>query len=303
MKKLLRNFTVLLLLLDTSSAIAQINRNVENLISTESYNLYKPNKIEAVLILFGGFTENGEMIENEFKITDMALEMNTAVIYMNFNRILWLEESEKVNLGNDLKLLFSSNNIPKNKIVIGGLSSGGSLALLISDFLTKNSDFDIKPTGVFLVDSPIDLAALYRITEENITNNFSEASVGESTFIHNYFKSKLGNPNEEIKLYEKYSAFTFETSNYKNIENLKNTNLRFYSEPDKEWWKKNMGVEYEQMNAFHIERLSKFLKDNNYKYLDYITTKNKGYRSNGERNPHSWSIIDKKDLLEWTHGE
>ena len=299
MKNLLKSSILTLLLLTINLGIAQVNPSENNPISTESYNLYKPNKTEAVLILFGGFPENGKMIETEFPITDMALEEEVAVVYMNFNRKLRLEESQKADLANDLKVLFEKNNLPRKKIVIGGLSSGGSIAILIGNYLKENSNLNLEPTGVFVVDSPVDLAALYRITEDNIERNFSEASVGESTFINNYFKSELGNPNEEIKSYEDFSVFTHETKNYQNIENLKNTKLRFYSEPDKKWWRKNMGVEYEQMNAFHIERLSKFLKDQDFKDVEYLATENKGYRSNGERNPHSWSIVNKEDLLEW----
>ncbi|SDR71687.1 hypothetical protein [Christiangramia echinicola] len=299
MKNLLKSSILILLLLTINLGIAQVNPGESNPISTDSYNLYKPNNTEAVLILFGGFPENGEIIETEFPITDMALEEEVAVIYMNYNRKLWLEESQKAALANDLKVLFETNNLPKKKIFIGGLSSGGNIAILIGNYLAENSNLNLEPTGVFVVDSPIDLAALYKITEENIKKDFSEASVGESTFIHNYFKSQLGNPNEEIKPYEDYSVFTHETKNYQNIEDLKNTKLRFYSEPDKEWWKKNMGVDYDQMNAFHLKRLTKFLQEQDYKDVEYITSENKGYRSNGERHPHSWSIVNKEDLLRW----
>ena len=30
-----------------------------------------------------------------------------------------------------------------------------------------------------------------------------------------------------------------------------------------------------------------------------ITTTNKGYRDDGIRHPHAWSIIDEKDLINW----
>ncbi|EGV42597.1 hypothetical protein BZARG_1833 [Bizionia argentinensis JUB59] len=60
-----------------------------------------------------------------------------------------------------------------------------------------------------------------------------------------------------------------------------------------------MGVDYKQMNAFHIKRLADFLTSNNYKNVEYIPTQNKGYRANGVRHPHSWSIVDKEELLQW----
>lgn len=278
---------------------AQENGIEINLIETESYNLYKPDITEKVLILFGGFPETAVNIENEFPITDLAIDKNVAVAYLNFNRKLWLEEEEKIQLANSLQEMISSNNLPTDKIYLGGLSSGGSIALLMGNFLSHNSEFNLNPAGVFVVDSPIDLAALYRVAEQNIKRNFSEASVGESTFMFNYFNAQLGNPEEEIAPYEKYAAFTHETGNFQNLKDLKNTKLRFYTEPDKTWWKENMGVDYEQMNAFHLKRLSDFLTANNFKKVEYIPTQDKGYRANGERNPHSWSIVDKKELLQW----
>ena len=62
----------------------------------ENYELYKPNKeVRAVLILFGGYTENAEDIKREFKILDIARKNNIAVLLSNFNRKLWFEEYEK----------------------------------------------------------------------------------------------------------------------------------------------------------------------------------------------------------------
>ena len=33
--------------------------------------------------------------------------------------------------------------------------------------------------------------------------------------------------------------------------------------------------------------------------VELIQTQNKGFRANGERNPHSWSIVDVDDLIYW----
>ncbi|EGV42573.1 hypothetical protein BZARG_1832 [Bizionia argentinensis JUB59] len=237
MKKMLKYISLIPFLFFTIFIFSQKNKDQNNLVSNESYNLYKPNNTQAVLLLFGSFPEDAASIENEFPITDLANEKNVAVAYLNFNRKLWLEESEKPQLAVTIKDLFITNNLPTDKIYIGGLSSGGSLALLIGNFLSQNLEYNLNPSGVFVVDSPIDLAALFRIAEGNIKRNFSEASVGESSFLFKYFNEQLGNPNEEIAPYEKYSAFTYETQNFQNLKELKNTKLRFYTEPDKTWWK------------------------------------------------------------------
>lgn len=53
------------------------------------------------------------------------------------------------------------------------------------------------------------------------------------------------------------------------------------------------------MNAYYLERLSTVLKKSDFKQVEYIATKNKGYRANGDRHPHSWSIVNKKESIEW----
>lgn len=299
MKKLLKKFSIIVIFFSTTLLFSQENEVQKNLISTENYNLYKPDNSEAVILLFGGFPESAADIENAFPITDDANSKNIAVAYFNYNRKLWLKDAEKIQLANDIQEMIISNGLPSDKVYVGGMSSGGNIALLISNFLTQNSEYNLNPSGVFAVDSPIDLAALYRIAEQNIKRNFSEDVVGESSFIIQYFDAQLGNPNEEIAPYERYSPFTYETKNFQNLKDLKNTEIRFYTEPDKDWWKENMGSDYEQMNAFHLKRLSDFLTSKDFNKVELITTENKGYREDGTRNPHSWSIIDKEELLQW----
>ena len=298
MKKLLKTLCLLTILFSTTLNFAQEIGVQKNLIETESYNLYKPDTTDAVLLLFGGYPEDAAVIENEFPITDLANDENVAVAYLNYNRKLWLEEEEKALLAVSLQELFTNNNFPTDKIYFGGLSSGGNMALLIGDFLAKNPQYNIEPNGVFIVDSPLDLSELYRSAELNVERNFSESAIQESAWIIQTFNEKFGNPNENIKPYEPYSVFTFETKNFKNLKDLENTKLRFYTEPDKVWWKENMGADYENMNAFHIKRLSEFLTNNNFN-IEYIPTQNKGFNANGDRNPHSWSIVDKEELLQW----
>ncbi|WP_111706242.1 hypothetical protein [Lutibacter citreus] len=159
--------------------------------------------------------------------------------------------------------------------------------------------FNINPKGVFIIDSPIDLLELHRAAKKNIDKNFSEVAVKESNWIINTLNKKLGNPKKGISNYEKYSVYTLESNYTKNLSKLKNTKIRLYTEPDKKWWKENRMADYEQTNAYQIKKLSESLKALNFKSVEYIPTKNKGYRANGKRHPHSWSIIDKDDLINW----
>ena len=266
----------------------------------EDYELYKPNKeIKGVLILFGGYPENADDIKREFQIIDIARENSIAVLLSNFNQKLWLEENEKHQLARKLQDIIIKNQLPTENIFVGGFSSGGVISLLISDFIVGMKQFYIDPKGVFIVDSPIDLTALYKSSEKNIERNFSEASIQESTWLLETLGNNFGNPKDNIEKYEKNAVFTYRTNNISNLKKLKRTKIRLYTEPDTLWWKENRMADYEQTNAFYIKKLSESLTQKGFESVEYIPTTDKGYRANGERHPHSWSIVDKKDLVNW----
>ncbi len=269
-------------------------------ITDDNYELSKPTEnIKKVLVLFGGFPENPEDIKREFKILESAKKNGIAVTYMNYNQKLWLEKNEKQKLAESLQKIFIENKLPTNDIYVGGFSSGGNVALLISSFLTENKNFKLEPKGVFIVDSPVDLLALYKSAEKNIKRNFSEPSIQEANWIITNFEEKFGKPKKNLPKYEKYSVFSSSTNGINNLKGLKKTKIRFYTEPDTLWWKENRKADYDQMNAYYIKRLSESLKQLGFSHVEYIPTENKGYRDNGDRHPHSWSIVDKDGLIKW----
>jgi len=256
-------------------------------IITNAYELDKPSSnTKAILILFGGYGETAEGIKNEFNIQEAAEENNVAVLFMNYNRKLWMEESDKDSLAIQLQNIFQENDLAAENVYLGGLSSGGDVAMLTSNYLVENNKYNLTPKGVFIVDSPIDLSALYHSAEVNVENDFSEDTVAESAWLIETFEEKFGKPQDDISVYEKYSVATLRTGNIQNIEALKDTKIRFYTEPDTTWWKENTMAEYETLNAYHIKKLSEALKKQGFSKVEYIATKDKGYRANGERNPH-----------------
>jgi len=269
-------------------------------IITENFELYKPtNGVKAVLILFGGYPENAVDIKRQFPIRDMSIESGIAVLFSNYNQKLWLEEGDNQELAQKLQHVIVANQLPVDNIFIGGFSSGGIVSLLLSNYITGMKQFYIDPKGVFIVDSPIDLVALYNSSKKNIERNFSEPSIQESTWLLEKLGNRFGTPKENIEKYEQYAVYTYSTDNISNLTRLKRTKIRLYTEPDTLWWKENRMADYEQMNAFYIKKLSESLIEKGYERVEYISTFNKGYRANGERHPHSWAIVDKEDLIHW----
>jgi len=268
-------------------------------VKKEDYELIKPlSDVNEVLVLFGGYPERIADVKREFKITDTAKQHGVSILFMNYNQKLWLEEGEKEDLAKRVQKIFEANELPKSKIYFGGYSSGGNMALLLSDYLVEH-DYEVSPKGVFVIDSPIELAALYRSSEKNIERNFSVPSVQESTWIIQTLGGAFGHPDTAISNYEAHSIFTLETKDFNNLKNLKDVKIRFYTEPDTAWWKENRMADPDQMNAYYLERLADLLKESGFSDVEYIPTENRGYRANGDRHPHSWSIVDKKELMKW----
>ena len=279
-----------------NNSVTEYKETVERL-----YELNMPNKttMKGVLILFGGYSENAQAIRREFSILNLAKKNDIAVLYINFNAKLWLEDDEKIELAELLQNIFKEHKLPKKNVYIGGFSSGGNISLLISNYLVKVNN-KIQPKGIFIVDSPIDLLALYQLCEKNIARNYSESSVKEAKWLINLFNSQIGDPKNNLDKYEKKSPYISKTNNIANLSSLENIKIRFYTEPDTTWWKTKRQNDPEDLNAYSITKLTKELK-NKYdkKQIELIQTENKGYRSNGVKHPHSWSIVDKNNLINW----
>jgi len=152
---------------------------------------------------------------------------------------------------------------------------------------------------LFIVDSPLDLVGLYENAEKNVASNYSEISVKEAKWILDLFDSNFGKGDSAFVKYEVFSPYIFKTHSLRNVSQLKDVKIRLYTEPDTLWWKENRQTPYEDMNAHYIEELSKDLKSLYGNNVEFITTQNKGVRASGMRHPHSWSIVDKQDLLRW----
>jgi len=137
-----------------------------------------------------------------------------------------------------------------------------------------------------------------------VERRITYGSVQESQGIINRLDADFGKVQDGIEKYETYSPFIYETENIKNLEHLQNIRIRLYTEPDTLWWSQNRQNTYEEMNAYYIKKLSEQMDARfKTKQVELIETVDKGYRSNGIRHPHSWSIVDKEDLLSWILNE
>lgn len=286
---------VILCLLISSISWSQTS---EKHVITDAYELYIPEQQDHLLILYPCFPCDAENTKTEFPIIDQALAQNIAVLLVNFNRRLWLTDTEKKNNADLLEKATKTNHINTKSTYIGGFSSGGNMSLLVADYLIQQKT-DIQPKGVFIVDSPIDLLGLYENSKKNVQKNFSSVAVEESKWIINLLENQFGKGKDQMVSFENNSPYITKTRSLLNLTNLKHTKIRLYTEPDATWWKEHRQTDYEDTNAYYIEQLANDLNVNGFPFVEHITTTNKGYRNNGDRHPHSWSIVDRNDLINW----
>jgi len=269
------------------------------IITTDDYELVFAGNSQSLLVLFPCFPCDALNTKQELPIVDAALSSGIAIMLMNFNQRLWLSQEEKDSLHSIITEAAKAHSLPTEDIYIGGFSSGGNVSLLLADYI-GSSKSDLSVSGVFIVDSPVDLLALYQGAHKIVERDFSQPAIMEANMIINKFDRQFGQGDSSLQVYQERSPYTAQSHTVNNLSHLQDVEIRLYSEPDTAWWRENRQTPYEDMNAHHIERMEEDLRK---LYGDaavhYIKTNDRGYRANGVRHPHSWAIVDAEELIQW----
>lgn len=300
---------IVLIVILSFSCNSKTNKNkitsqefTSEIIINDAYELHKNNASKALLILFPGGGGNAKQTQQEFKIADIAKQKGISILFMNYVRKLWMETEDCKSLAQHIQDIITAHQLNTNNIYIGGMSIGGNVTLSLTQYLLLQNTLDIK--GAFVVDPPLDLHALYQSSIKDIKrNDFSEERLAEPKWIINYFEEVFGKEDSLLQNIQRVSPFTSKTKHIDNISNLKHIDLRLYTEPDQQWWKINRDTDFESTNAYSIQQLYSTLSQDNWNNAQLIETQNKGYRADGTRHPHSWSIIDVNILTDWITNE
>lgn len=127
-----------------------------------------------------------------------------------------------------------------------------------------------------------------------------EFCIEESNYILKRCRNEFGgSPFEKLQNYHKKSPYSFNDTTQQAIASLAGLPIRLYAEPDIDWWMQE-SVDYSMLNAFDFAAMTNELKRMGNKKIELIISSNKGYRKpDNTRHPHSWSLVDSKDLVKW----
>ncbi len=237
-------------------------------------------------------------------LIDYALDKQLAVLYATTeNRLEFFFEKEKMlEIERYLQEVISAYNIPKDNLLFCGMSLEGTRALKLAIFAqTKNSKHQIIPKAMAICDAPLDMIRFHKEMVKAKKLNFHPTTANEGTWVSGYLEKKLGGPPTEMwEAYVQYSPYTyFDRKGTQHLPALKDIAIRAYTEPDVQWWMTTRRKDYYSMNAIDLAALINELHILGNEKAELILTQNKGYQPDGTRHPHSWSIVDEQELVDW----
>ncbi len=256
-------------------------------------------KVNGGIVLMPGTWETTEhLISSTQKLCELAYKKKLVVIALSINQRLTLTDDIILLMNKMIGDALTRYKIPKSKIAIGGWSMGGLFSLRYTEIAIQDSTKTIiKPAAVFSCDGPSDLINIYNMFEMKLKkyHENSEAAYG----INELEKYCGGSPNEVIERYMHYSAYTHSKEDSGNAKYLINTPVRIYNDLDANWWMQNRGLDMYYMNGLDQTAMVQRLNEKGNKQAEFINAYKKGYRIEGNRHPHSWSIVEPVDCINW----
>lgn len=267
------------------------------------YIVLKPNAgdIRGVLVLLPGYGEIPESIFPESKLFNVAYANGIMTVAIAAGQKLYADEGvvDKFNRGL-ADVLRRHPGLEGDNFIIGGFSAGGTVSLRYAEYcLSAPEKFPIKPKAVFAVDSPVDLFDIWDYFQREKTKDFSEVGVNEAKFVTEIMSREIGTPLTNESRYDELTPFRRYGRSAGNERYLKAIPVRVYHDTDIEWQlKERRRGFYDTNQAAASELINRLLLIGNEK-AEFMTSKTPGYRSSGLRHPHSWSIVDEVEFMQW----
>lgn len=271
--------------------------------SPAGYSVFLPEqKAKGAFVFFHAEADSNSV----FSMVPKANSKGLAVIFVSTSNPLefLFEVRAMQELEHYIGTACQKYEIPANNLIFGGMSLEGTRALKMAVF-AKGGDCRncIIPKAVMTCDSPLDMARFWKEGNKAWRLNINETGANEGKWVSQYLAKNLGGkPEEVLPDYINYSPYCFLAEQGGNARFLTEIAYRAYTEPDVQWWMKNRGKDYYGMNAIDAAALVNQLQIDGNKNAELVLTEDKGYRPDGSRHPHSWSIVDESELIDWFLG-
>ncbi len=273
--------------------------------SKSCYSIIYPKNLtwKGYLILIPGFGETAEALNYQTDLASKASNSGLLTIIPTFQDgvlSFGVDSLSQNSLKQILNDVSSKHNVKDLKFFIGGFSIGGSAAVKYAELAYKEK-YSIKPSAVFAIDPPLDFERMYHSVVRDCRLSSSTEQNPENVYLKTRIEKVMGGtPQNVLSNYYKISPYSYSDSTQSAIKSIINLPIRFYTEPDVEWWLKERQADFTSMNAVDCSAMINELKRLGNKEANLIVTHNKGFRKpTNKRHPHSWSIVDNDELIDW----
>jgi len=268
----------------------------------EYYTFNSPAESNRLLVLFNWGNGNAETIPSLTNIPETAEKNSIAVIGISFTES-FLPMKEFENIDKCIEHAMKTYAIPNGQLYVGGFSAGGEVAARYTEILVEKKLENKVPKGIFIGDSPLDYIEFWKYCDREINRKCnlpaSEVGIREAKYVKNYYQENFGDPLKDRNNFIAHSPVTISEPDMGNGKYLINVPIRIYHELDPMWNIKEKCRTAIDGHLMVSTELINYLYHNGNKDAEIIITQNKGYRPNGMRHPHSWSIIDADELIKW----
>ncbi|MBC9933155.1 hypothetical protein [Chitinophaga qingshengii] len=256
--------------------------------------------VQGVMVLMPGFGDPPEAVFASSKLQNVAWTNDILTIAVSGGQNLLLTDNLQRQLNAVMKDVIKRYRVAPERFVIGGFSAGGTLALRYTELCKERpADFPIQPRAVFSVDGPVDIPDLVRRFDRFIKRDFSPRSTNEAKSVKKMMANQLGELPANMPRYVAASPFYTAADTPGNEHFLQQVAVRSYHDLDMPWQLKERRNSLSDLNAAAAsEMISRLLQQGN-EEAEFIQTQHAGYNLDGTRNPHSWSIVDERELVQW----
>lgn len=273
--------------------------------SKNCYSIIYPKNLpwKGFLILIPGFGETAEALNYQTDLAKKASNSGILTIIPTFQDgvlsfgVDSLSQNSLKQILNDVSLKY---NVKDLKFFLGGFSIGGSAVVKYAE-LAYNENYSFKPSAVFTIDPPLDFERMYNSVVRDCRLSSSTEQNPENVYIKSRIEKEFGGtPQKTLSNYYKISPYSYSDTTQSAIKSIVNLPIRFYTEPDVDWWLKERQADFTNMNAVDCSAMINELVRLGNKNANLIVTHNKGFRKpTNKRHPHSWSIVDNDELIDW----
>jgi len=269
------------------------------------YVAVEPDKtsIKAFMFLIPGAFQTPQYVLQQTDLPLYAAKRGVLTIIPTFATGIssfGVDDLTQQSLKEMLNVVASKYNLQGKNFFIGGLSIGGSAAVKYAE-LALQDNYAVKPTAVFGIDPPLDFERYYNSAKRIMQLSVHVKPNEEIPYMIDRIEKEMhGTPETAILNFYKISPYSISDSTQKAVRTLVDTPILFISEPDIDWWLSERGYDYTNINTIDQAAMINELQRLGNRKAILITTHNKGYRKpQNIRHPHSWSIADPEQLVNW----